>query len=133
MSETGDLDAVRRHVAAERGLDEAALAFIGGTTVDEIEASASRFVSLIGTREKSSSGPSGDLFADVARAQRARRDAIVALFVGRPAEQPRGDDGRYASFDGGAREQPARVEPESHEQWLSRILASRAADAGAHF
>lgn len=91
---------------------------------------------LIGKRETSGQAEqvtSLGLFTDVARAQAARKQALVDLFIGRTQAQQRGADGRYASggYDGGARADgdPPR-ERESHGQWLGRVLRERRADVG---
>jgi hypothetical protein len=133
MSEADGLDAVRRDAAAARGLDEAAVAFLHGETVDEIESSADRFATLLGKRETSEQEPGsvGDLLAGATRAKQERRDALVDVLVGR-AVRPRDESGRFASgFDGGARESNVAAEPETHDHWLGRVLRDRSADVGA--
>jgi len=46
-----ELDALREAVAAEHGLDDRAVSFLTGSTVEEIEASASALTRLLGERE----------------------------------------------------------------------------------
>jgi hypothetical protein len=76
------------------------------------------------------------VFAAARQAKVARRAAFVNALLHPPGE---GDDERAGegeerpppSFDGGARIAPPMA-PESHEQTLSKLLASREANAGRH-
>jgi hypothetical protein len=137
---SGDgLDELRRNLAAERGLDEAALPYITGSTVDEIEQSVDGFAKLIGShaeqeQQQQPSAPLAGLFADAARAKAERKHALFQALTGR-SEQARDEQGRFAgsaSLDCGARQAVAAA-PETHDSWLGRVLASRAADVGSHF
>ena len=126
---------VRREVAAAHDLSEAAVPFIGGTTLDEIEASASALAKIVnsgGRLDTHEQKPSGDLFANAASAKAARKHALFEALVGR-AEQPRDERGRFVGgFDGGARTSPPPAPP-SHDEWLGELLRTRRADAGVNF
>ena len=72
--------------------------------------------------------------AGVRQAQAERQATFTRSLLGM-AEPEQGDPEPERTsgggFDGGARQgQPAPVE--THEQWLTRVLASRSADAGRH-
>jgi hypothetical protein len=121
-----DLDGLRAEVAAAHGLDADAAGFLTGSTVEEVEESAVALVKLLGER-----GQAEDVGADLftrAAAQKARRKETLLAALSGPAPQPRDAGGRYASFDGGART-PA-PSPESHGDWLGRVVRSRVADVG---
>lgn len=136
MSDDG-LDALRRELVAERGLDPDAARFLDGTTVDELERQADALAALAAampTREQAQRDPLADALArgpaDKQRRQRALLDALHRP----PPPAARDEHGRYVtrdgSFDGGARRGTAPREPESHDQWLARALATRSADVG---
>lgn len=131
-----DLDQLRRELANERGLPEAAAGFLTATTIAGLETQADELAALAGATSpepEPEPEPLAGLF-DRAPAEKQRRQrALIAALHG-PAPRARDERGRFAavSFDGGARE-PAPTEPESHDSWLIRVLASRAADAGAAF
>ena len=130
-----DLETLRFDLAAERGLGPDAARFLVGETVAEVEASAAKLASLIGSAPEPAESLMG-LFGHAPAEKQQRQRALIAALHGR-REQPRDPStGRWAtgpfSFDGGAR-QPMAPPPESHDAWLTRVLASRAADAGAHF
>lgn len=102
-----DLDAVRRDLLAQRGIDPLTARLKGGETLDEIEASADALAKLIGsqgTREQADD-PLASLLADPAAKQRRQRSLVASLHG--PQPQARDEFGRYtigpSSFDGGAR------------------------------
>jgi hypothetical protein len=134
---------LRQVVADQYGLPDGSAAFLRGTTVEELEQSASEFARLVGDRrEPEPTYQLGDLFSAGARAE--RKAQLARLFSGRPP-QPRDESGRWIStaerqtpitFDGGARGGPVPVTgpPEQeHGRWLLDVLARRSADRGAHF
>lgn len=131
--ERGMSDDPRELVAAEHGLDAQAAAFLSGTTLDELEASASKLAKLIGERESEEPPVARgfDLFASARAAKVDRQQKLAALFCGR-LEQARDERGRFVSsgFDGGAQQQPVRPEPETHDQTLTRLFHTGEANAG---
>jgi len=148
VSEPGDLDQLRVEALAARGLPAAAVQLVVGATVSEIEASADDLAQLVRQRVQTDTdelpefGPSGTgelpefgpNFFGAARAdrERRRREFLDAL-SGRPQQQPHDELGRFASygFDGGARTSPPAPAP-THDQTLSMLFASKAADVGRH-
>jgi hypothetical protein len=119
---------LRERIAGEHGLDAEAAEFLVGTTVEELEQSATALAELVGERHEQEAP---DFFAAAAAAKAERKRALVDLVTGRTQPQ-RDEQGRYTGFDGGAR-QSLPAKPESHEQWLVKVLRSRRADAGARF
>jgi hypothetical protein len=136
----GDLAAVRRDVAAGRRFAPAAAQFLTGDTLAEVEARADEFARLVNSHaptEQERTASMGDLLAAASAAKQARRAALVEALVAPSAQQPRDASGRWttgSSFDGGARADGGMpAEPETHGQWLGRILRTREADAGVGF
>jgi hypothetical protein len=125
------LDQLRAEAVAARGLDPAAVSFVTGATVEQIEASADDLARVIGQREDAQhEQPAGsDVFSRAAEDKQRRREAFLSALVGRPQPQPRDEQGRFASggFDGGSRTPPPSP-PESHEDWLLRLLRTHPAD-----
>ena len=123
----GDLDALREHLAAARGLPAGASQFVTGSTLDQIESSASALAELIGSRrvqESEPTDPIAGLFTRSATEKAAHQAAVIQAVHG-PQPQARDEQGRYASvssFDGGARENPPPP-PQSHEALVDRRLA----------
>ena len=116
------MDEIRALVAAERGLSPDAAAFLTGSSLAELEASADGLVALVSTQPSQEERP--DLLT-AARAEKARRKQELLTALGRK-KQPRRDAlGRYAgSFDGGARRPvPAPADPEAEHASLVGHLA----------
>jgi hypothetical protein len=110
MSDDG-LDELRRDLAAERGLDEAAVQFIGGTTVAEVEASADALASLLAshrTEEREQAEPLTGLFADASSAKAARKHALIEALDGRRSEQARDERGGSSAASTAVLERTAR-------------------------
>lgn len=134
---------VRAEVAREHGLDLRAATFLTGTSLEELEASASRLAQLIAKHDHSEPDPSQPNFlADLRAGREQRRREILDVVTGRvqPRDQATGQFApRAGSFDGGARQAAVRLPPSpeqaqaQHNQWLGRVLASRAGDLGARF
>ncbi len=126
-------EALRRLVATDHGLDPEAAKLLSGSTLAELECSADALAGMLEAHGaiESRQKPTADLFADLRAAKEQRQRALVDALVGRQSvQQPRGDDGRYASsFDGGVRENPPPP-PQSHESWLIDVLRSRKGDVG---
>jgi hypothetical protein len=124
---------LRELVAAEHGLPEGSVGFLSGSTVDQIEESATAFEKLLEERREQES--STGFLAAAAAAKAERQLALVNLLTGQAApQQPRDERGRFAAggFDGGARKTPPPP-AESHDAMLIRVLRSREADRGAGF
>jgi hypothetical protein len=123
------IDELRVDLARERGLPDTAASFLQGRTVAEVEAQAGTLVALLGkTRaaREPEPAPAPNPFA-IATAQKERKRAVLALFTGR-ASQPRDAKGRYAGFDGGARQPvPERAsDPErDHGELVAQIVRLR--------
>jgi hypothetical protein len=123
---------VREAVAHRHGLGADAAAFLTGSTLDELDASAGLLAELVaehrGPEPTTNTGPG--TFADLIAAKRRRKQELAALFAGQPA-QPRDDRGRFAATDysRGAR-RPAPSPPESHDETLSRLFHTGEANAG---
>ena len=135
MSEPS-LDKLRAEAVDARGLDPAAARLLTGTTVDEIERSADELARLIGERAETGEReqPGSDLFARAAADKERRRSDLLGALSGRPRQpEPvaRDDQGRFVSsgFDGGSRTPPPSPPP-SHEQTLSELFQTKAADVG---
>ena len=134
-----DLDQVRLDVAAVHGLPDAAVKFLSGTNLEQIEASAAKLERLLHTREREPAPEPepvtpATLFSNLAERKTARNRALVQAIHG-PRPQPRDEHGRYApagGFDGGARGSllPADEPPEqAHDTWLlGRLEAARGAE-----
>ena len=65
-----DLDALRHDLVVARGLDPAAVQFIGGATVAEIEASVDGFAKLVASHGDDHEREQPDSFRVVARDRR---------------------------------------------------------------
>jgi hypothetical protein len=100
------VDAVREAVAARHGLSAEAASFLSGSTVEEIEQSAeqlARFVDEHGRREEPAP-PTLDPISAALADKRAQKRRLAEWLTASPKpSQPRDEQGRYASFDGGAR------------------------------
>jgi hypothetical protein len=131
------LDQFRAEAVAARGLDPAAAQFLTGTTVAEIKQSADDLARLIRQREQADADereqPASDLFTRAAADKQRRRSELLGALTGRPPPepQPRDEQGRFASggFDGGSRTPPPSPVP-SHDQTLSELFRTKAADVG---
>jgi hypothetical protein len=128
---------LRRLIAAERGLDEKTTSFLTGSTFTELERSADAFAEFLAERGREEEAePETDLLPGLlgggGAAKAQRQQAVLAALHGRPATPPAEPDSRPGGggFDGGARTS-APAEPESHDQWLGRILSERRTH-GAH-
>jgi hypothetical protein len=121
---------VRRAVCEAHGLPWAAVKFLDGSTVAELEQSATRLAELMGKAR----APERELtfFEQAAIAKHERKRELEMILTGRA--QPRDAAGRYTKpatdFSGGART-PVPLAPESHEQTLTRILRTGEGDVGA--
>jgi hypothetical protein len=119
-------EALRRLVATEYGLEPEAAAFLTGSTLEELDASAAELVTLLRQRREQEQPSAGqDLFADAVAATARRKREIAALFCGR-APQRRDERGRFSGsggFDGGARQwAPERRPPDlEHNELLVRM------------
>jgi hypothetical protein len=114
------VDEVRRSVAAQHGLPEAAVSFLAGETLTEIEASAARLAELLAERHRPDPEPEesepesmADLIAKSVIEKKQRQAALIAALHPEPPQQARDATGKFASqpsggFDGGAR---ARLSP----------------------
>jgi hypothetical protein len=130
-----NLDQLRAEAVASRGLDPAAVGFVTGTTVDQIERSADDLARLIRQREQDDLAqreqfPS-DLFTLAAADKERRRSALLDALTGRP-RQERDEQGRFArrgGFDGGSRTPPPPPAP-THDQTLGELFRTKAADVG---
>jgi hypothetical protein len=127
-----EADELRSIVASEYGLDRNAARLLVGETVEELETSAAALAKLLGERrDQGRAADAPDPFTGAAIAKRARQQALAAALTGR-TPRPRDARGRFTGFDGGARQRVAR-RPETHDEWLVKLLRTRAADAGARF
>jgi hypothetical protein len=128
-------DELRFAVASAHGLSEDAMPFLFGATLEELEVNADALVALLGARRERTEerwSPSlGDLLTDRASFKTRRQHHLIQALHGR-TPQPRDERGRWTGFDGGARPLPPR-RPETHEEWLTGVLRTRAADRGANF
>lgn len=128
------LDQLRAEAVQARGLDPAAASFVTGTTVAEIEQSADDLARVIGQREQDDLAqreqPGSDLFTRANADKQRRRSELLGVLTGRP-QQERDGQGRFVSggFDGGSRTPPPSPAP-SHDQTLSELFRTRAADVG---
>jgi hypothetical protein len=133
MSES-NLDQLRAEAVAARGLDPGAASFVTGTTIAEIEQSADDLASVIRQREQADADereqPGSDLFTRAAADKQRRRSELLDALTGRPRPE-RDEQGRFVSggFDGGSRTPPPPPAP-SHDQTLSELFRSKAADVG---
>jgi hypothetical protein len=129
-----ELEQLRRDAAAARGLDPAAAAFLGGTTLEGIERSADELANFLGARRggeqerEPETDPLRVLLAGGATAKSRSQQALLASLHGRPV-QP--DDAARREpargFDGGARERlPVGREPITEHGALVAELASLA-------
>jgi hypothetical protein len=129
---SADLDPLRGEVAARHGLGVDARSFLTGTTVDELEAQAAALAKVLGAhadRREPEPAAAPDLLT-VAAAEKARRkQELAAMFCGR-APQPRAESGRFASFDGGARQ--ALPVPKSPERAHGELVAGLASYRRTH-
>jgi hypothetical protein len=136
------LEAIRAEVASAHGLDARALPFITGSSLEEIESSATALAKLVDTSRVRREEEPTDLLT-AARAERVERKRELAALLTRPSPQPRDHTGRFAArggFDGGARAPAlARANPEAeHSATVARLISESrqsrgAADAGRHF
>jgi hypothetical protein len=133
------VDAVRQAVAAQHGLPEDAAGFLTGETITELEASADGLAALIASHRTGAEPdpePASDLLTAARHAQQARKRELAAMFIGRPRhQQPRDEQGRYVSFDGGARAPvPAPRDPlADHDRAVTRLAAMAATFRGTTF
>jgi hypothetical protein len=115
-------DDLRELVAAEHGLPQAAVGFLSGSTLSEVETSAQELNQLLGGRQDEPTPPT-DLIAMALRAKNARKAKLAQVFLGRPRPQPRDEKGRWVGFDGGARQPlPEPRDPErDHNAAVARL------------
>jgi hypothetical protein len=101
----------------------------GGDLDTLVEAVAQRVLERLASEDKPE--PEPDPLTAATRDRLARKQALADVLRGRPAA-PAEPDARPRSggFDGGARTL-APAAPESHDQWLGRILSERRSH-GAH-
>jgi hypothetical protein len=125
---------VRRAVCEAHGLPWTATRFLDGSTVAELEQSATRLAQLLG-KEREPERELG-LFERATIAKLERKRALVDVLTGRA--QARDDQGRWAakpavtSFDSGARTPPPPP-PKTHEQVLLEAMRSGESDVGGRF
>ena len=132
MSEP-NLDQLRAEAVQARGLDPAAAQFLTGTTLADVEQSADDLARLIRQREqptRRAEQPASDLFTRAAADKQRRRSELLGALSGRPLPE-RDEQGRFATggFDGGSRTPPPPPAP-SHDQTLSELFRTKAADVG---
>ena len=130
MTDDG-LDGLRRDLLAQRGIDPvAAIGFVHGSTLSEIEASIDKLAQLIGPPTEQE--PPG-LFDQPPGAKQQRHARLVEMLHNPPPKEHDDQGGTLtrSSFDGGARHTIPAVE--SHNAWLMRVLRDRKGDAGAGF
>jgi hypothetical protein len=112
---------LREQVASAYGLDADAAAFLVGTTLGELEASAEKLVELL-DRSYLEEQEQGGMFDALATARVERKRELAMLFAGRST--PRDEQGRFVqrsgSFDGGARPGSLR-RAESHDELIARL------------
>jgi len=131
-------DRLRGEVAAAQGLPANAASFIQGESVGELETSASKLAKLIdtqGVREQPRAvDPVAGLLTRGASVKAQHSRQLLQSLHGIPT-RPRDERGRFkgGGMDGGARRSLPPSRPESHEQWLTRVLRSGSADRGASF
>ena len=136
MSEPS-LDRFRAEAVAARGLDPAAASFVTGATLADIEQSADDLARLIRQREQADADergqPGSDFFTRAAADKQRRRSELLDALTGRPRPE-RDEQGRFVSagFDGGSRTPPPSPAP-SHDQTLSELFRTKAADVGRSF
>jgi hypothetical protein len=127
-------DDVRSAVAEQHGLPEAAVGFLVGDTLEELETSAGQLAELLSSHQADPEPEPGQELTDVlasdpAAAKAAKHAAVVRALHG-PPEQPRHPQtGQFVSrpsLDGGAR-QPAAAAPPSPEDAHNRFVAELAA------
>lgn len=118
---TDDLAELRVDVCFAHGLDERAAAFITGTTIGEMEASARGLAELFAHR------PEPDTIADVITRslseKEERKRALVQALHG-PRRQERDEHGRFTGgFDGGAHGSAPRTrDPElAHNKLVAEL------------
>ena len=126
MSEP-NLDQLRAEAVQARGLDPAAAQFLTGTTLADVEQSADDLARLIRQREQADAS---DLFTRASADKQRRRSELLGALSGRPLPE-RDEQGRFATggFDGGSRTPPPPPAP-SHDQTLSELFRTKAADVG---
>jgi hypothetical protein len=144
-----NLEQLRAEAVEARGLDPAAAAFLTATTLDAIEEQADALARVLGQPEPAGEReqPPEGFFARARFEKQRQREALLAALTGapepvdpsadavrgRPQSQPweRDARGRFVSgsFDGGARKSPPPA-PKTHEQTLSELFTSKAADVG---
>jgi hypothetical protein len=125
---------VRRAIVEAHGLPWTAARFLDGSTVAELESSATRLAELMGKER----APERELtfFEAAAIAKHERKRELEMILTGRA--QPRDQAGRYtkpATFDGGARAPaPFKGPPEhEHNRTLLDAMRSGESDVGASF
>jgi hypothetical protein len=120
------IDELRVDLARERGLPDAAVSFLRGGTVAEVEAEADTLAALLGTTRvarEPECGPAQNPFTIAVAQKQQRKRELLATFSGRHPQQPRDARGRFATFDGGARQSvPAPRDPEAdHNELVNRV------------
>lgn len=120
---------LRQLVATEHALDPEAAKLLVGSTLSELDESATALAKLLGDRREELPM---DFFTAAVAAKHERKRSLVNLLTGRP-QQPRDEGSRFASggFDGGARPQSPRI-VETHDQTITRLLHTGEANAGGH-
>jgi hypothetical protein len=123
------LDEVRKAVATDRGLPDGAEAFVSGTSLAELEASADALSRLVASHSRPERSEPQDLFVRTRAEKAERQRTILAMFTGR-GPQARNDLGQFSSrgsFDGGAR-QPVAA-PRDAEQEHGKLIGHLAAES----
>jgi hypothetical protein len=126
---------LRQVVADRRGLPEAAVTFMSGTTIGEIEAEADQLAALLAARtpeqaEETEPQTMADVVANATTLKRERQRALLQSLHS-PAPQPRDEGGRFTGgFGGGARAPVAA--PSDPERDHGQLVAQLAQHARAH-
>jgi hypothetical protein len=128
---------VRMSVASERGLPESAADLLVGSSIAEVEESADALVGLLAKygREQQPVPEQVDPIAAALAGKAERKRALAEAIIG-PRRQPRDEQGRFTSFDGGARPtMPTwRHDPiVEHDQAVTRLAALAATFRGTTF
>jgi hypothetical protein len=102
---------------------------------DELARVDERLLALLtsGEPEPAEPEPEPGFFTQAAAAQETQRHAFVNALLGRSQPQPaRDEQGRFASFDGGARATPPSP-PQTHEEWLIGFLGTHPIDRAGRY
>ena len=128
------IDALRGEIAEQHGLDPRAATLLTGETIGKLEHSADELAKLVDAHSRQAPGAEADPITEALASKAVSKRRLLATITGRHP-QPRDQRGRFAGFDGGARqpvpEPPDRVR--DHDELVAQMARLRRTFGGGDF